>query len=84
MMPPLLRHSPNDARCLCWFSADNIDPRLATSDCSMISTKRRKISLCKTLAARSRSQSYPSYEVQADSPLPRSSSRTPEPAPKSP
>jgi hypothetical protein len=50
MMPALLRDSPNYARCLCWFSADSVDARVATSDCCVITTKRLKISLCNTPA----------------------------------
>ena len=84
MMPALLRDSPNDARCLCRFSADSLDAHVATSDCCVITTKRRKISSRKTPAARSRSQSCPSYEVKAGSPLPHCITRAPQPAAKSP
>ena len=27
MMPALWRDSPNDVRCLCWFSANSLDAR---------------------------------------------------------
>jgi hypothetical protein len=84
MMPTSLRDSPNDARCLCWFSADSVDARVARSDCSVITTKRLEISSCKTPAARSRSQSRPRYEAKWVSPLPRFIARAPEPAAKSP
>jgi hypothetical protein len=84
MMPALWRNSPNDVRCLCRFSPDSIDARVATSDWCGISTKIRKISSCKTHAARLRSPSCSSHEAKcASSPL-RSSTRTTEPAAKSP
>jgi hypothetical protein len=84
MMPALWHNSPNDVRCLCWFSADSPSPRVATSDWRGISTKTRKISSCKTPAARLRSTSCPTHEANQAPPLLRSSTRTPEPAAKSP
>jgi hypothetical protein len=51
MMPALWRDSPNDVRCLCWFSADNPEARAATSDRRVVRTKTRKISSHKTPAA---------------------------------
>ena len=84
MIPALLRDSPNDARCLCWFSPDSADARVASSDCRVITTKRPKISSCKTPAARSRSQSCPCDEPKWGLPLPHSVSRAPEPAAISP
>src|SRR5205814_5699563 len=45
--------------------------RVATSDWCSITTKTRKISSCKTPAARSRSQSCSCYEVKGGSLLPR-------------
>ena len=79
MMPASLHDSPNDARCLCWLSADNLDARAATSDWCGITTKTRKIPSCKTPAARSRSQSCSCYEVKGGSLLPRCITRAPEP-----
>jgi hypothetical protein len=32
MMSALWHDSPNDARCLCWFSPDSADARIASSD----------------------------------------------------
>ena len=84
MIPALLRDSPNDARCLCWFSPDTDDARVASLDCRVITTKRPKISSSKTPAARSRSQSCPGHEARWGSPLPHFISRAPEPAAKSP
>ena len=84
MMPASSRDSPNDAPCLCWFSADSLDARVATSDCCGIRTKTRKISSCKTPAARLRSPSCPAHEAKWASPPLRSSTRTTEPAAKSP
>ena len=69
---------------LCWLSADSVNARVASSDWCRIATKTRKISSCKTSAARLRSPSCPSHEAKwASLPL-RSSTRTTEPAAKSP
>ena len=84
MMTALVRDSTNYARCLCWFSTDSVDARVATSDCCVITTKRLKISSCKTPAARSPSQSCPRYEPKSVSPLPRFITRASERAAKSP
>jgi hypothetical protein len=84
MMPASLRDSPKDVRCLCSLSADNLDARAATSDRLVIRTKARKISSCKTPAARLRSPSCPIHEAKWTSPPLRSFTRTTEPAAKSP
>jgi hypothetical protein len=84
MMTTLLRDSTNYARCLCWFSADSVNPRAATPDGCVITTKTLKISSCKTAAARSRSQSSPRYEPKSLLPLSRFITRALEPAAKSP
>jgi hypothetical protein len=54
MMPALWHDSPNDVCCLCWFSANGVNARVATSDRRVIRTKTRKISSRKTPAARLR------------------------------
>jgi hypothetical protein len=88
MMPALWHDSPNDVRCLCWFSANSLDARAATSDGRVIMTKTRKISSCKTPAAtpaaRSPSPSGSCHEAKSIAPPSRSFTRTPEPAEKSP
>jgi hypothetical protein len=88
MMPALWRDSPNDVRCLCWLSGDNLYARAATSDRRVIRTKTRKISSRKTPAAtptaRSPSPSGSCHEAKSTAPPPRSFTRTTEPAAKSP
>ena len=88
MMPALWNDSPNDVRYLCWFSADSLDARAATSDRRLITTKTRKILSGKTPAAtpaaRSPSPSGSCHEAKSTAPLPLSITRTPEPVAKSP
>jgi hypothetical protein len=84
MMPASLRDSPNDARCLCWFSADSDDARVATSDRRVIRTKRFKISLLKMPAIRSRLTSQSANEAKRAATTPRFRTPAPEPAAKSP
>jgi hypothetical protein len=84
MMLALWRDGPNDVRCLCWLSADNLDARAATSDRRVMRAKTRKISSHKTPAARLRSPSCPTHEAKWASPPLPAISRTPEPVAKSP
>jgi hypothetical protein len=88
MMPALWHDSPNDVRCLCWFSAGSLDARVATSDDCGITTRTRKILSRKTpaatAAARSLSPSCSCYKAKSTAPPPRFITRTPEPAAKSP
>ena len=84
MMPALWHDSPNDVCCLCWFSANGVNARVATSDWRVIRTKTRKISSCKTPAAGLRFPSCPTHEAKWASPPLRSFTRTTEPAAKSP
>ena len=84
MMPASLRDSPNHARCLCWFSPDTDDARVASSNCCVITAKSLKISLLKMPAEGSRLNSQPANEAQQAATPPRSRTPTPPPAAKSP
>ena len=83
MLTPLL-DNPIRASRQCWLSADSVNARLATQNCSAIGAQRLQIFSGKMPAARPHLNSTAAHDAKPVAPPPRCNTRAPEPAAKSP